>query len=61
MTGTVSAARPLLYALAWAGENGVVRALAILREETLRTLALRGVRSVAGIRADHVIPAPVRP
>jgi 4-hydroxymandelate oxidase len=54
----VFTARPFLYALACAGEAGVARALAILREETLRTFALLGVRSVEEVRAEHVTPAP---
>ena len=54
----VFTARPFLYALACAGEAGVARALAILREETLRTFALLGVRSVGDVGPEHVTPAP---
>ena len=50
----VFTARPFLYALACAGEAGVTHALAILREELLRTFALLGVRSAAEITPDHV-------
>jgi len=50
----VFAARPFLYALACAGEAGVAHALAILREETLRTFALLGVRSTAELSPAHV-------
>jgi 4-hydroxymandelate oxidase len=50
----VFAARPFLYALACAGEAGVAHALAILREEVLRTFALLGVRTPADITTAHV-------
>jgi 4-hydroxymandelate oxidase len=50
----VFTARPFLYALAASGEAGVARALAILREEILRTLALTGVASVRELTRDHV-------
>jgi 4-hydroxymandelate oxidase len=46
--------RPILYGLAAGGEAGVVRALAILREELDITLALLGVRSLAGLTRAHV-------
>jgi 4-hydroxymandelate oxidase len=52
----VFAARPFLYALACAGEDGVAHALAIVREELLRTFALLGVRSPAEITPAHVEP-----
>jgi len=52
----VFAARPFLYGLACAGEAGVAHALAIVREETLRTFALLGVRSPAEISGTHVEP-----
>jgi (S)-2-hydroxy-acid oxidase len=54
----VFTARPFLYALACAGEVGVARALAVVREETLRTFALLGVRSVGEILAEHVAGSP---
>ena len=50
----VFAALPFLNALACAGEAGVTHALAILREELLRTMALLGVRSIGDIAASHV-------
>jgi 4-hydroxymandelate oxidase len=50
----VFAARPFLYALASAGEEGVARAFAILREETDRALAIAGVRRPADLRREHV-------
>jgi 4-hydroxymandelate oxidase len=52
----VFAARPFLYALACAGEAGVTHALAGVREETLRTFALLGVRSPAELTRAHVEP-----
>ena len=57
----VFAARPFLYALACAGEAGVAHALAIVREETLRTFALLGVRSPAELTRAHVERCRVRP
>lgn len=51
----VFTARPFLYALASAGEAGVVHGLAILREEIERTCALLGVRTPAEIGPAHVI------
>lgn len=56
----VFTARPFLYALACAGEAGVAKALAIVREELLRTCALLGVRSVADIGPEHVTASPAR-
>jgi 4-hydroxymandelate oxidase len=50
----VFAARPFLWALACAGEAGVARALAILREEVERGMALLGARTPAEVRQDHV-------
>jgi 4-hydroxymandelate oxidase len=47
-------ARPLLYALACAGEAGVARAYAILREETERALALVGAARPSELRRSHV-------
>ena len=52
----VFTARPFLYALACAGEAGVARALAILREEIERTFALLGVRTPAELGPAHVEP-----
>jgi isopentenyl diphosphate isomerase/L-lactate dehydrogenase-like FMN-dependent dehydrogenase len=50
----VFSARPFLYALACAGEPGVAKALAILREEIARALALVGAPRPADLRQDHV-------
>ncbi len=50
----VFTARPFLYALACAGEAGVTKACAILREETERALALVGVARPSGLRRSHV-------
>ena len=47
-------ARPLLYALACAGEPGVDKALSILREETERALSLVGASRPSDLRRDHV-------
>ena len=52
----VFAARPFLYALACAGEPGVAKALAILREETARAMSLVGAARLADVRRDHVTP-----
>jgi 4-hydroxymandelate oxidase len=46
--------KPVLWALAAAGEAGVARALAILREETEIAFALTGVRRPGEIRPTHV-------
>jgi isopentenyl diphosphate isomerase/L-lactate dehydrogenase-like FMN-dependent dehydrogenase len=54
----VFTARPLLYALACAGEAGVARALAILREETTRALVLVGAARPEDVRRDHVTDGP---
>ncbi|HEU5202916.1 MAG TPA: alpha-hydroxy acid oxidase [Candidatus Limnocylindrales bacterium] len=53
----VFTARPFIYALACAGEAGVARALAILREEIERTFALLGVGAPADLTRSHVEPA----
>ncbi len=50
----VFTARPFLYALACAGEAGVAKALAILRDETERALAIAGVTRPSGLGRDHV-------
>ena len=50
----VFTARPLLYALACAGEPGVAKALAILREETARAMALVGAPAIEDLCRDHV-------
>ncbi len=50
----VFTARPLLWALACAGEPGVIHALRILEEEIARGLALLGAASPAEVTRDHV-------
>ncbi len=50
----VFAARPFLWALACAGQAGVERAFAILREETERAMSLVGARTPADLHRDHV-------
>jgi 4-hydroxymandelate oxidase len=50
----VFAARPFLWALACAGEAGVTRAFAILREELERGLSLVGVTSPRDLTRAHV-------
>jgi len=50
----VFTARPFLYALASAGEEGVAKALEILREETDRGLAIVGATSPAALTRAHV-------
>ena len=47
-------ARPFLYALACAGEAGVAKAFAILRDEIERSMALLGTPSVSDIEPGHV-------
>ena len=46
--------RPIMWALAAAGAVGVERALAILRDETERALALLGVRAATDVDGRHV-------
>jgi L-lactate dehydrogenase (cytochrome) len=48
-----SVGRAYLYGLAAGGEAGVARALALLRDEFVRTLALAGVNDVAQLQARH--------
>jgi (S)-mandelate dehydrogenase len=50
----VMTGRATLYGLAAGGEAGVARALAILEEETLRTMALLGCRSVGDLTPAHL-------
>lgn len=54
----VFTARPFLYALACAGEPGVAKAFAILREETERAMSLLGAARIDDLRRDHVVDAP---
>jgi len=50
--------RGYAYGLAAAGHTGVVRALAILREDVERTMRLLGCASVAELNSSYVeIPA----
>jgi isopentenyl diphosphate isomerase/L-lactate dehydrogenase-like FMN-dependent dehydrogenase len=44
--------RPPLYGLAAFGEPGVLRAIELLRMETVRTMAMLGARSIGEITAD---------
>ena len=46
--------RPILYALAAAGEAGVTRALEILRQETILAMTLLGAPTVADLTRDRV-------
>ena len=46
--------RPVLWALAAAGEAGVERAIAILAEETRIAMALLGAPTVADLQRGHV-------
>jgi 4-hydroxymandelate oxidase len=46
--------KPMLWALATGGADGVGRALAILREETEIAFALTGVRRAREVRPEHV-------
>jgi 4-hydroxymandelate oxidase len=46
--------RPVVYALAVAGEEGVVHVLQLLREEVELGLRLLGCRSVAEVSREHV-------
>jgi 4-hydroxymandelate oxidase len=50
----VFTARPFLYALASAGEAGVARAFAVLREDLERSMALLGVARLEDVRREHV-------
>ena len=50
----VFTARPLLWALACAGEPGVIHALRILKEEIARALALLGAASPQEVTPEHV-------
>jgi (S)-mandelate dehydrogenase len=50
----VMTGRAALYGLAAGGEAGAARAITILEEETRRTMALLGCRSVADLDRDHI-------
>lgn len=49
-----SIGRPYLYGLGAAGERGVAHAIALLREELERNLALLGCKSISEIERAHV-------
>ena len=51
--------RPVLWALAAGGENGVARALAIMREELEIALALLGTPAPSAVTRAHTGPAAV--
>jgi L-lactate dehydrogenase (cytochrome) len=51
----VSIGRPYLYGLAAGGQQGVERALEILRSETERTMALSGCASISDIHSKMLI------
>ncbi len=53
----VFAGRPMLFAVAAAGEVGVGTALALMRAEIDRTQALLGARTLGEIGARHLVPA----
>ncbi|KAL1922364.1 uncharacterized protein VTP21DRAFT_9903 [Calcarisporiella thermophila] len=46
--------RPILYGLAYAGEDGVKRILGILQEELVRAMALMGTPKIKDISRDYV-------
>jgi isopentenyl diphosphate isomerase/L-lactate dehydrogenase-like FMN-dependent dehydrogenase len=50
--------RPILYALAAGGADGVTQALGILREEIEIAIALLGVTSLADLRREHLVADP---
>ena len=47
--------RPILYALAAGGEDGVARALSLIEEELRATMALLGTPTIANITRAHVV------
>ena len=53
--------RPVYWALAIAGEAGVARALAILRDEFETALALLGTRTPADVGPEHLIEQGATP
>ena len=53
----VFAARPFLWAIACAGDAGLAKALAVLRDELERSMALLGAPAISGLRRDHVTRA----
>jgi 4-hydroxymandelate oxidase len=55
----VFAGRPFVTALGVAGEAGVDRAFAILREELERAMALLGTSKLTDVRRDHIVDGPI--
>jgi len=53
--------RPFVFGLGVAGQPGVERAFAILREELERAMALLGTRTLADVRREHVRDAIIGP
>ena len=53
ITGMIG--RPVLYGLAAGGRQGVERALAILRAEIERTMALLGAPSISDLNAGYLL------
>jgi L-lactate dehydrogenase (cytochrome) len=51
----VSIGKPYLYGLASGGQQGVEKALEILKTETERTMALSGCAAIADIKEDMLI------
>lgn len=51
-----SIGRPYLYGLAAGGQAGVEHALALLKAELERSMALLGVSSIADINESHLLP-----
>lgn len=51
----VGIGRPYLYGLAAGGEEGVERAITILKDELHRTMQLMGICNVADLSADQII------
>ncbi|WP_454688090.1 alpha-hydroxy acid oxidase [Achromobacter aloeverae] len=49
--------RPMAYAAAVGGQQGVAHAIGLLRDEIHRDMALLGVRSLDELCEDHLIPA----
>jgi isopentenyl diphosphate isomerase/L-lactate dehydrogenase-like FMN-dependent dehydrogenase len=52
--------RPLLWGLSAAGQRGAEETLLALLEEMASTMALAGMRSVADVTRDRMIPVPRR-
>ena len=44
--------RPMLYAAVAAGQDGVQRAIGLLKEEVSRNMALAGLRSISEITPE---------